>query len=1104
MQTNELFRATSVSTRMRWGLAVLIVATTSAVDAGPMDDAKQIAALAGFHGGLIVHVGCGDGQLTAALRVADNCVVQGLESDAERVETARGTIRARGLYGPVSIIHWSQRKLPYVDNLATLVVCDEPNAIAVDELLRILRPHGALAMKRDGKWTVSVKPPLAGTDDWQQHFRSADNNAVAQDRIVGPPRRYQWLGEPQWQRSHLAMPSINSMVSTNGRLFTVEDLGSAEHPALPGKQALVARDAYNGVVLWRVMFSDWHPIYIRNKEMPVQLQRRLAAVGDVVYCTPGYSVPITAFCAATGEVIRTYQGTAGTVEFVVDRDVMFAVTGDQSDISEALVDPSRSALKTSLFRREAYGPLIRQPNDPRNEIQAIDADSGSELWKISGPDTKDHAGATLGAVGDRVVFATSNELVCLDRATGRGLWRVPASIVLRGPPGIAVSLVLSDRAAYLADSEQLRAFRLADGHSLWSAPVTINHHKPPDVFVAGGLVWAAAYDASTGKPAPQLGLPRVGVNGFDPETGKPVKQLEQTMTGPMGHDRCYRNRITEQYYINSVTGGSDFLGLDSPAEFPNPWIRSTCGIGPLPCNGLYYVGPPSCACCNSVMLNGMNALAAEPGLTKSDQSIDVSTEAKLERGPAYSEVSYPRTQDSASPEDWPAYRYDNARTGTTKCKVPASLARRWETKLGNRVSAPVIAAGMVFAADIDSHSVCAMNATDGTLVWRFTAEARIDSPPTYHRGLVLFGSRDGFAYCLRAADGELVWRFSPLERRLICAYGQPESAWPICGSILIRDGLAYFAAGRNSFIDGGIFLYAIDPPTGRIVHQRRIYGPYGENGFPIENRDVVGGMSIEGFKGDIFIADDQLLYLRHQAFRPDLTPVPLRELTQPHLIPSHGFLEAIPQHRSFWTIDTALRYDIPTGLGGVHGDILVMDGSRFFEVRGYPPGRTASFDPRNSGYMLYAGTYGVPTTAPAAKKAAATGRRTAKSAVDEAATAKQAQRKKAPARLAAASNVAPSTRLWSSFIPLTGKAMVLADDVLFVAGTPVEFPEDDLAKAYEGRMGGVLWAASASTGDALARYTLDAPPAWDGLAATNGLLFLSLSDGRVMCLGPQP
>jgi outer membrane protein assembly factor BamB len=74
---------------------------------------------------------------------------------------------------------------------------------------------------------------------------------------------------------------------------------------------------------------------------------------------------------------------------------------------------------------------------------------------------------------------------------------------------------------------------------------------------------------------------------------------------------------------------------------------------------------------------------------------------------------------------------------------------------------------------------------------------------------------------------------------------------------------------------------------------------------------------------------------------------------------------------------------------------------------------------------------------------------------------------------------------------------------LFVAGTPAEFPKDDLAKAYEGRMGGILWAASASTGEKLAQYTLDAPPAWDSLAAANGLLFLSLADGRVICMGPK-
>ena len=99
--------------------------------------------------------------------------------------------------------------------------------------------------------------------------------------------------------------------------------------------------------------------------------------------------------------------------------------------------------------------------------------------------------------------------------------------------------------------------------------------------------------------------------------------------------------------------------------------------------------------------------------------------------------------------------------------------------------------------------------------------------------------------------------------------------------------------------------------------------------------------------------------------------------------------------------------------------------------------------------------------------------------------------------------IAPSQELWSSSIPLTGKALALANDVLFVAGTPVVFPEGDLAKAYEGRMGGILWVASATNGEKLAEYTLDAPPAWDGLAVANGRLFLSLADGRVRCMGPS-
>ena len=67
----------------------------------------------------------------------------------------------------------------------------------------------------------------------------------------------------------------------------------------------------------------------------------------------------------------------------------------------------------------------------------------------------------------------------------------------------------------------------------------------------------------------------------------------------------------------------------------------------------------------------------------------------------------------------------------------------------------------------------------GETAWRFTTGARVDSPPTIYRGRVLFGSADGWVYCLRASDGVLAWRFraAPAER-LIPMYGALTSTWP--------------------------------------------------------------------------------------------------------------------------------------------------------------------------------------------------------------------------------------------------------------------------------------------------------------------------------------
>jgi outer membrane protein assembly factor BamB len=973
------------------------------------------------------------------------------------VTAARQTIQSLGLYGKVTAEPWTGRRLPYVDNLVNLVVADNLGKLPMTEVLRVLAPNGVALI--GGK--KIVKPRPKEMDEWQQHYHDADNNAVANDELVGPPRHFQWIAEPDWSRSHLSLPSINSLVSAGGRLFSIEDGASAEHPALPGKFALICRDAFNGIELWRYPFADWEPINIYIKYTPTQLQRQLVALADKIYCTPGLDAPITVFDALTGKVLKHYAGTERTQEFVYDQGILHIVLGDPFD-TVGIGDDRGRTIGSIAFPKPTYGPIIPKLQNPQSIIVALDAESGRELWRRQGEATQEYQGASLAVRGEYAVYCAADSLICLDRKTGAELWRVPCTISLSGRnagiaarlmPGVTVSLVLGDDAVYLADNKILTAFAMKNGTKLWSGPAHLNHFKAPDLFLISGAVWTANDKA------------------YDLRTGAPVKNLAQKMTGPMGHDRCYRNRITDRWYINTATGGSDFLALDGSGEFPNPWVRGTCGIGILPCNGLLYAGPPACSCANKVQLNAFNALAPDPSLKSSGQSMTVTVTPKLEKGPSY--IATIKPSPAVSVADWPTYRKDPSRSGHTTTAVPAALQPQWQTKLTTHASPPVIVAGQVFVADVDAHAVCALNTTDGKIQWTYTTGGRVDSPPTYYQGRLLFGSHDGWVYCLQATDGALIWRFKALPDRLMCAYEQIESAWPVCGSILVYDNIAYFVAGRNSFLDGGLFLFGLDPQDGRMIYHRNLYGPYGQNGQPIISLvtalGATGAGGIEGNKGDVLLAEDGHLFLRHEAFTPDLRSVGPDEPIPPHLITSHGFIEPIPHHRSWWTIDTTLRYDIATGRSPVHGDILVRDGTQFYEVRGYQPSRTASFDPRLHGYALYAGdlaTIRVVESGPST-------------------------RQKVPQRTA--------MERWSANIPLTGKAMALAGNVLFVAGTPVSFPKDDLAKAYEGRMGGILWAASTSTGEKLAEYQLDAAPVWDSMAVAESRLYIATQDGKLHC-----
>jgi hypothetical protein len=46
------------------------------------------------------------------------------------------------------------------------------------------------------------------------------------DRQIRPPKYFRWTAAPLWPRSHESNPSINALVSADGRMFYILDEGS--------------------------------------------------------------------------------------------------------------------------------------------------------------------------------------------------------------------------------------------------------------------------------------------------------------------------------------------------------------------------------------------------------------------------------------------------------------------------------------------------------------------------------------------------------------------------------------------------------------------------------------------------------------------------------------------------------------------------------------------------------------------------------------------------------------------------------------------------------------------------------------------------------------
>ena len=128
------------------------------VETEPRDVAQRILAQAGISGGLIVHLNCGQGRLTASLRAGDGYLVHGLDTNADEVARARAYIGSLGKYGSVSVDTFDGRILPYADNVVNLLVAKDLGDVSVAEVMRVLCPGGVACVQENGTWSKTVKP----------------------------------------------------------------------------------------------------------------------------------------------------------------------------------------------------------------------------------------------------------------------------------------------------------------------------------------------------------------------------------------------------------------------------------------------------------------------------------------------------------------------------------------------------------------------------------------------------------------------------------------------------------------------------------------------------------------------------------------------------------------------------------------------------------------------------------------------------------------------------------------------------------------------------------------------------------------------------------
>jgi len=251
-------------------------------------------------------------------------------------------------------------------------------------------------------------------------------------------------------------------------------------------------------------------------------------------------------------------------------------------------------------------------------------------------------------------------------------------------------------------------------------------------------------------------------------------------------------------------------------------------------------------------------------------------------------------------------------------------------------------------------------------------------------------------------------------------------------------------AGRTSWLDGGIHLYALDAKTGKVL---------------AKGNDNVMGTKLPknpspGMLTDLLVSDGQYIYmgtsrieLTKDSFKVvrDSTPqkggpgTPVTSMEYKKvLLASDGMLEPTWNHREGFLLNTT------------RGQAMVCDGDTIYYVQIFESWKhSAAFEPGQGRISL------------------------------------------------AAKPLDGKGKDWSTKMPIRVTCLLAAGDLVFAAGPLDVIDKEDPWGGYEGRKGSKLVVCLKSDGKQHATIDLPATPAYDGMSAAAGALYVSFEDGTI-------